>query len=405
MKKIFLLQMLLVLLLFTSCKEKATNPPDTPLPEGYQQDIPWPSLADSPWPMYHNDPQNTGRSKYSGPISGIIYKKIEAINMEATPVLGKDSLLFFSTSLPGMFSAYKNYSQILWQKSTQQAIHTTPILDNENNIYVLGNFSLEKYNPTGNLLWSYPVTKGILSSALTIDKNGNIYFISSDFTLNVIDKQGNFKWNFSDNRLFKNTYHVPAFSPDGNTIYLQGETVSLIAFDITERRVKWAFGATPLESVPVVDSYGNIYVAPTQTGKNYFLHYSLNSDGDIRWQNKVYHKSGSMSEDGAIDKAGNILFGSDDTLYSFSYRGNLNWKKSIGQNFMVQTTITDNLGNIYFGAWSNNNGSKVMAYNNKGTFLWEVQIDGEYFLYPPTINSDNKLIIPSFQSKNLYVID
>lgn len=128
MKKTILTSLLISLIIIFSCKEKVTNPPDNQLPEGYQQDIPWSSLADSPWPMYHNDPQNTGRSKFIGPSSGGIYKKIQAINMEATPVIGNDSLLFFSTSSPGVFSAYKNYSQVLWQKSTQLAIRTTPIL-------------------------------------------------------------------------------------------------------------------------------------------------------------------------------------------------------------------------------------------------------------------------------------
>lgn len=32
-----------------------------------QVDIPWQTLADSPWPMIKHDPQLTGRSPYKGP--------------------------------------------------------------------------------------------------------------------------------------------------------------------------------------------------------------------------------------------------------------------------------------------------------------------------------------------------
>ena len=53
------------LLLLTACEDEVIQSP--PKPPGYQEDIPWPSLADSPWPMNHHDPQSSGRSKFIGP--------------------------------------------------------------------------------------------------------------------------------------------------------------------------------------------------------------------------------------------------------------------------------------------------------------------------------------------------
>ena len=44
-----------------SCKESPITPSESPKPPGYQEDIPWPSLADSPWPMFYGNPQNNGR--------------------------------------------------------------------------------------------------------------------------------------------------------------------------------------------------------------------------------------------------------------------------------------------------------------------------------------------------------
>ena len=60
--------LIIILLIFISCRKDTTGiETEEPLPPGYQQDIPWPSLADSPWPINHGDPQSTGRSKYPGP--------------------------------------------------------------------------------------------------------------------------------------------------------------------------------------------------------------------------------------------------------------------------------------------------------------------------------------------------
>ncbi len=72
MKRLNYILLALLVVFCTNC-ERSTEPieNDKP-PPGFQEDIPWPSLADSPWQMYHGDPQSTGRSKYPGPISGTI---------------------------------------------------------------------------------------------------------------------------------------------------------------------------------------------------------------------------------------------------------------------------------------------------------------------------------------------
>ncbi len=58
--------------LFSSCTNTETGPDDHTTQLGYQKDIDWPTLADSPWPIFQPDPQGTGRSRFSGPKCGII---------------------------------------------------------------------------------------------------------------------------------------------------------------------------------------------------------------------------------------------------------------------------------------------------------------------------------------------
>lgn len=399
----FLLLIFFANLLFvTACKDELTQP--TPKPPGYQEDIPWPSLADSPWPMYRADPQNTGRSKYSGPTVGEIFRQINAVNMECVPVMGNENNLFFLTSLPGSLYVYKNYDSLYWSADAGQDTHITPVIDHKNNIYVADNFSIKKYSQEGNLLWSMPINYEGLSASLTIDKNGNIYYIGDDYEIKCIDENGNLKWSYTESRLMRNTYHSPAFSPDGNTIYLQGETVSLIAFDINLQQIKWEFGNKALQAAPVVDSDGNIYVIPSSSGLNKLTLYSLSSKGDVKWQYSYYSKFSFNTEEPAIDKYGNIYFGFEDTLYSINYYGELNWKAFIGVNISTSSKILDSNGNIYFTSWSSPNINKIVKYNSNGNFLWEIPIQNQYVLYPPILGGDGKLVVASFRSDFLYII-
>ena len=63
---------MLFLISWSSCR-KSTEPIGTEKPPpGFQENIPWPSLADSPWPMADHDPQSTGRSNLKGPITNTI---------------------------------------------------------------------------------------------------------------------------------------------------------------------------------------------------------------------------------------------------------------------------------------------------------------------------------------------
>ena len=96
MKKYFIIAVFLAFICFVFCHDKNTN---EPLPDNThpQVDIPWPSLADSPWAMYHHDPQSTGRSPYHGPTNGMIkwtFKPDGAIH--SAIALDEESNIYFA---------------------------------------------------------------------------------------------------------------------------------------------------------------------------------------------------------------------------------------------------------------------------------------------------------------------
>jgi outer membrane protein assembly factor BamB len=382
-----------------SCDSTDPKPPDNN-PPGYQEDIPWPSLADSPWPIYRADAQNTGRSKFIGPQIGSIDTIINAYNLQATAVLNENSNLIFVSSSPAVVHSFNlmNYEDRIDTIGFDN--HTTPVVNNKNSIYVTSDLFLNKYDSTGSLLWSYTLNKGILSASLVIDKAGNIYFVGDDYTLNSISEDGNINWVFSESRLFKNTYHAPAFSPDGKTLYLQGESVSLLAFDIETQNIKWEFGNNRLASGPILDSQGNIYITPSTNNNAYLILYSLTSSGEIRWEAKLY-AGDYTSEEPTIDKFGNVIVGLNDTLYSIDYSGNINWKAFLGLGQAASSVISDRDGNIFFTL---ENPTSITAFNNTGIQMWNVVVENERLLYPPLITAESRLIIPSFRSNSIYLI-
>ena len=64
-----------------------------------QVHIPWPSLADSPWPVMRGDMQGTGRSRYIGPRNAdYILRKDMPLGITFGPVIGYDNVLFTGTA-------------------------------------------------------------------------------------------------------------------------------------------------------------------------------------------------------------------------------------------------------------------------------------------------------------------
>ena len=79
MKKLFLL----ILIFFSFIKAQQ------------QQHIPWPSLADSPWPVLRGDMQATGRSKFVGPsTNNFIWRKDMPLGILYGPLLGYNDILY-----------------------------------------------------------------------------------------------------------------------------------------------------------------------------------------------------------------------------------------------------------------------------------------------------------------------
>lgn len=386
-----------------------SNEPTPPNPPGYQEDIPWPSLADSPWPMNHGDPQGTGRSKYSGPVQGMIAGYIHSGMLQNSIVIGNNQIVYFSPTRDTTSLKAANYNgNILWQINMRSwDANMTPLIANNNDIYFYSRFQNDHYgiyaaSPQGNIQWSFTKTSSV-SLGMNIGKDGTIYFIDDGFNLIAIGSNGELRWEYNNPQYFSRSYiRTPTFSPDGETLYINGcSDASLIAFDIINKTIKWTWGAEKLNNIPVVDSQGNIYVFPSSIESNIKKFYSLKPDGTIRWEFEHTLISDYYDVlDPTIDKNGNIYFGTT-SIYSLNYDGKLRWEYKFENDQNFCPLVCDKDGNIYVGTLNN----KIISLDNNGNLRWEVTAVVDRSLgCSPAISEDGTLFFPTFRSESIVII-
>ncbi|MBE0572404.1 MAG: PQQ-binding-like beta-propeller repeat protein [Ignavibacteriaceae bacterium] len=395
-----------------------------------QHHIPWPSLADSPWPNTRGDAQATGRSKYVGPSTpNVILRKDMPFGILHGPVIGYSDDLFVGTR------AFRGFTG-----------------DTVNFFY-----SLDKM---GNNIWTF-ITEGTRPNVAgaTIAIDGTIYFSSLGYSnltgggLYALNPDGTVKWQ---NEKFVYTYFT-RFIPIGkdynlympfiDTLYilepLSGNTINSIpAPNITDHDIVFSTGGDTIfyftgrifttdskklnattvwgehlwsvefhwnthnRGTPVVDNENRIYIFAEDTPSDKFL-YCINPNGTINWKypldsNENYENYSSPT----IDSNGNIIFPSSkfvspnaDSGYitSLDYNGNPNWKISIGHYwddgaFINSGLVCDAQGKIYCGS-SYGISTNFWCIDNNGTILWKLDLEGYEYDTSPAINSEGTLYI------------
>ena len=399
MKYIIITSISFLILISLSCKDKGVDPQDN-YPPGYQHDIPWLSLADSPWPMHNADPQATGRSKYLGPMNGIIDWEFVPVGVLGTGVtIDKDSTIYFVTAQnsPSGLNSLNQHGKLKWiYKMGHFENYVTPLITSDGGIIISNGLSnIYCINPDSTIRWEYKideVSQININESLNIDLDGNLYFVNKvNNTLYSISKDGKFNWSLSDERL-KYPSNIPfrtAFSPDGKTLYLPGFSVTVLAVDIVNKNVKWSYGNTLCYAL-MVDSDGNVY-AQVSNGL-----VALDKDGKLKWGYIVTPSDFGADASPTIDKQGNIYFATD-TLYALDYTGKLRWKYGLNK-ICYAPIICDNNGNIFVGT-AGGSVITIVAFNSNGNLLWTISDNSVFPAGSPAIDNDGKLIYPLYHRK------
>ncbi|NWF49891.1 MAG: PQQ-like beta-propeller repeat protein, partial [Ignavibacteriaceae bacterium] len=385
----------------TTCNPTEPICPE-PKPPGYQEDIPWPSLADSPWPMNHADPQSTGRSKYVGPNLGQIDWRLDSLYMGSGVSIGKDNTMYFiSFNKKGLFAVSPD-GKINWQfKDIIFGAVSTPIISKDGTIYI----SCYAIQPDGKIKWKNNLAGGV-SASMNIDKEGNIYVLAGGGSgvpkLLAVDSTGNIFWTYENSAINNSETGGISFSPEGNAIYVTGNNPSLLAIDIYSKALMWQFGNSPLNGAPQIDALGNIYLASEVDSINSgrYSVYCLRRDGTIKWNYDLgYEGVNRYFCEGTIDKEGNYYFATD-TLYSFNYKGGIRWKLFLGESSWC-SLVCDAEGTIFLNVGVS---SKYFAVSKHGNVLWTIDLDNQFSGFSPALGSTGHLYIPTWESKYFYAI-
>jgi outer membrane protein assembly factor BamB len=407
-----LLFILLSLLVASCTKDDITPPDDTPKK---QVDIPWPSLAKSPWPMNHGNPQGNGRSSSYGPTTGTIQVLFDSVYMQTGASIGPDSTIYFGNIMPQpSLYALKPNGTLKWKRSVNSGqgsfgAFTTPLIDAQYTIYIgAGDGYLYAYTSTGVLKWSYNSGAKIFHQGMALGLDTTIYFVNQTQTLSAVSPQGNLKWSLTDSKIGLTHHLALTFSPDGKRLYMGGTNATVLAIDVTTHSIAWTFGNDLNgEMMPVVDSDGNIYIVGKQNNLNNGMPslYCLNSDGSVRWA-FVYNNPFPLvyGADPCIDYEGNIYFALD-TLYVVGTNGLLKWKKKL-DNYSDTPLICDASGRIYVASsGSSFKLSELLIFNKSGDVVTRTPFPRhEGSDSSPAIGYNSQMILPSWRGASIFSI-
>jgi hypothetical protein len=363
---------LLILTTLTCHKENPTSPPAEEIPATMPQtDIPWPSLANSPWPMAYHDPQLTGRSPFKGPQSGKLDWKANPFDYGTTSgiSIGVDGTIYYMC-FKHLIALNPDGTE-KWRFECGYNPDPTPLIGADNTIYLP---SSEGYfyaiHPDGTLKWKCSVGQKMPGSA-NIGLDGTLYVVAEgDSTLYAISYAGTILWRYYEGKGFQS--HCPAISPDGTTIYLPGIDKFLYAVTTTGQ-FKWKVNMEGrFWAGPVIDNQGNLYISPRAKPSHIV---SISPIGNIRWIHE-YGPSDMEASGVTLDHNGQIYLVDDGggQILGLDYAGQRRWVWKYPESLGVWSALVCDIENTVYFCTSNPQYA-VVALTEAGKQKWAVTFD------------------------------
>lgn len=340
-------------------------------------------IADSDWPKFQNDINNTGLSGYIGPQTNStqwIYTTAGNIRYSG-PVIGTDGTIYIGNSARILYAINQN-GTLKWSYTAGSSIYGSAIIGGDGTIYFCEQYAVDALYSNGTLKWRYYQGQPLYASP-TIGSDGTIYVGCAGSKLIAINPDGTLKWTYTTGSAIY--YSSPAIGADG-TIYIGCRDRNVYAIN-PDGTLKWSFGTgEQIDSSPTIGSDGTIYI-----GSNDKTFYAINPDGTLKWE---YITSNTIFGSPAIGADGTIYIGnSAGVLYALNPDGTLKWNYISGSPIHGAPVI-DADGTIYFGSSDKN----VYSLNPDGTLKWKYTTGSEV-QGSPAIGADGTLYIGSYDKK------
>jgi uncharacterized repeat protein (TIGR01451 family) len=345
-------------------------------------------LDNGPWPKFHHDALNTGKSENKGfDYPFLKWKYQKGGDIFSSPAIGSDGTIYVGGAIDSYLHAINPDGSLKWKYQTGGDIFSSPAIGSGGTIYVGSSDNyLHSINPDGSLKWSY-LTGSFIHSSPAIASDGTIYVGSSDNYLHSINPDGSLKWKYQTG---DNISSSPAIGSHG-TIYVGSSDNYLYAIN-PDGSLKWKYQTGgDIFSSPAIGSDGTIYVG---SDDNYL--YAINPDGSLKWR---YQTANHIDSSPAIGSDGTIYVGSDDNyLYAINVDGSLKWRYLSG-GFIDSSPAIGSDGTIYVGSSDN----YLYAINPDGSLKWRYQTGNYIESSSPAIGSDGTIYF-GYWNSYLYAI-
>ena len=321
-------------------------------------------LANSSWPKYQGNAQNTGRASGMG-AKGTIAWTFKSTQL-AGVALGPDNTVYVSTDDSPDFSNFTDKVVALDPKTGlakwttilntgQSAASGSPTLGANGLLYLVEITPANQNDAatvvaldskTGAIQWKFDTGNQYLGNSVTIGPDGTVYF-SAGLNVFALDGQsGVKKWEAPGGGSIS---AAPALGTDG-TLYVAGNP-SLTALNSSTGALKWTSSQTAGRySTPSVGQDGNIYTVVTGQGNNTSL-LAIALDSRTGLQKWTFTLGSFFLNDTApaLGADGTVYITSPTAVYALdNLSGAQKWVVNSTGAANVTAPVIDGSGTVYY---------------------------------------------------------
>lgn len=336
-------------------------------------------LADSVWPKFHGNAQNTGLGVASDGAGKLQWRfQTGWIIGASSPAVGADGTVYVGSWDDNIYALNPDGSP-KWQVPTGNFIFCSPSIGSDGTVYVSSTDGyVYAVNPDGTIKWRFE-SGGFGNSSPALAPDGTIYIGAYDNNLYAITSTGNLKWKFN---IGQSCDSSPAIGPDG-TIYVGSDDDLLYALT-PGGTLKWVYvTGNVVTSAPAIGADGTIYIGCQDNNV-----YAIDVKGNLKWS---YPTGNQIWSSPCIGPDGTIYVGStDNNLYALTPQGALRWKYATGAKILNSSPSVGADGTIYVGSRDN----YLYAINSSGSLKWSFAT-GSWIDSSPAIGPNGTIYVGS----------
>ena len=282
--------------------------------------------------------------------------------------------------------------------STPNEIRSCPAIAENGDIYFnSSNGNIYALQQNGSLKWHYKSSNHYILESLTIGVNGEIHAGMSNYKINIFNPNGTLIKSI-DTDDYNNS--SPAIAADGTAYYGYGEnllTVDQNSYIKAYAEIdKYSLGS------PIIAMDGTIFCGSSSYGTYGGKLCAFNPNGTFKWDGAILKAKAEVSSP-SIGSSGVLYLWKGSILAALNPDGSIKWTHSFYDDIGYYNGSSIVVGNediLYFGL-----GNNICAMSSEGILLWKYETDkGFGYSTYPAIGDDGTIYIGCYDSK-VYAIN